>query len=436
MFLSTRKLCVATGFTIAAIALAGCGTSAGSPAEGGGVTLSVLVPTGADADFAQALADAFEAERSDVSIDIETRPTGTEGENVVKTRLATGEMSDIFVYNSGALLSALSPEKSLVDLSGESWAGDISKDFTSVVSAGDGFYGVPWGTSRAGGIMYNKRVYADLGLNIPQTWQQFEANNKAIAAAGITPVVQTYGDAFTAQLIVLGDFANVLDEDPDWADQYTKNKRKYAEEPAIDSFEKLASLADAGVFNEDFASATMVDGIRRVAEGEAAQFPMLTNYVATNVATNSPDKADDVGFFAVPTSTSDTAKLTMWMPLGAYVSATMDPAKRDAAMDFLGFIASPAGCDVHAEVAFPAGPYLVDGCDVPESALPIVHDVDAYFSAGETSPALEFLSPIKGASLAQIAVEVGSGMRSAADGAQLYDEDVVKQAQQLGLPGW
>ena len=41
-----------------------------------------------------------------------------------------------------------------------------------------------------------------------------------------------------------------------------------------------------------------------------------------------------------------------------------------------------------------------------------------------------------GPSLEQITVEVGSGIRSAKDGAALYDEDVKKQAQQLGLPGW
>ena len=60
-----------------------------------------------------------------------------------------------------------------------------------------------------------------------------------------------------------------------------------------------------------------------------------------------------------------------------------------------------------------------------------------YFAeGGHNGPALEFLSPIKGPALEQITVEVGSGIRPAADGAALYDEDVRKQAQQLGLPGW
>jgi raffinose/stachyose/melibiose transport system substrate-binding protein len=56
--------------------------------------------------------------------------------------------------------------------------------------------------------------------------------------------------------------------------------------------------------------------------------------------------------------------------------------------------------------------------------------------AGASSLALEFVSPVKGPSLEQITVEVGSGIRKATAGAALYDVDVKKQAQQLGLAGW
>ena len=51
-------------------------------------------------------------------------------------------------------------------------------------------------------------------------------------------------------------------------------------------------------------------------------------------------------------------------------------------------------------------------------------------------PALEFVSPIKGPSLEQICVAVGTGQMDAATAAADYDEDVKKQAQQLGIPGW
>ena len=80
----------------------------------------------------------------------------------------------------------------------------------------------------------------------------------------------------------------------------------------------------------------------------------------------------------------------------------------------------------------------MDGCELPADVPPAVagHSLPTSTQEGATTPALEFLSPVKGPALEQITVEVGSGIRSAQDGAALYDEDVKKQAQQLGLPGW
>ena len=46
------------------------------------------------------------------------------------------------------------------------------------------------------------------------------------------------------------------------------------------------------------------------------------------------------------------------------------------------------------------------------------------------------MSPIKGPALEQISVQVGTGQVTGKEGAALYDADVKKQAQQLGLPGW
>jgi raffinose/stachyose/melibiose transport system substrate-binding protein len=88
---------------------------------------------------------------------------------------------------------------------------------------------------------------------------------------------------------------------------------------------------------------------------------------------------------------------------------------------------------VLAGVATPTGPYMVDGCELPADVPPAVQDIQTYLDEEKSSPALEFLSPIKGPNLENLTVEVGSGIRSAQDAAALYDQDVLQQAQQLGL---
>ena len=132
----------------------------------------------------QGLTEAYMALHPNVTFEIETHPGGTEGDNLVKTRLATGEMSDIFYYNSGSLFQALNPTESLVDLSGEPFIENMVEAYLPTVSAGDGIYGVPTEGSLGGGILYNNKIYGDLGLTVPKTWEEFAANNEKIKEAG------------------------------------------------------------------------------------------------------------------------------------------------------------------------------------------------------------------------------------------------------------
>ena len=98
-----------------------------------------------------------------MTFEAETHPGGEEGDNLVKTKLATGEMNDIFYYNSGSLLQALSPDRSIEPLTGDPALETVSEGFLPAVTFGDEVYGVPAGPGFAGGILYNKDVFAELG---------------------------------------------------------------------------------------------------------------------------------------------------------------------------------------------------------------------------------------------------------------------------------
>ncbi|MWB97142.1 ABC transporter substrate-binding protein [Agromyces seonyuensis] len=434
---SRRLLAVGASGLALSLALAGC-SAGGDESTDGAVELSFLVDNSeALVETAGALADAFMEANDGITIEVETRPQGSDGDNVVKTRLATGDMADIFQYNSGALMQALSPDETLVDLSDEEWVDKLDPNFVSSVSTDNGMYGVPMGQSMAGAVLYNKDVYAELGLEIPTTWDEFIANAEAVKAAGdVAPIVQTYGDTWTSQLFVLGDFNNVTAADPDWAEAYTAGERKYVDEPAFAGFQHLQDAFDAGLFNEDFASATYADGVSMVATGAGAHYPMLT-FAAGQLMTTDPDAADVVGAFALPGPDAETNGLTVWMPTNTtYIPRTTEGDKLEAAKKFMAFLMTPEACDIQSEANAPQGPYVIEGCSLPEDVPAMVADLQPYFDEGKTNLALEFLSPIKGPALEQIMVAVGSGITSAADGAAQYDEDVIKQAQQLGLEGW
>lgn len=397
------------------------------------VKISVLVGNQQDSiDGAKALIDAFQAKNPNITVEMETRPTGTEGDNFVKTRFATGDMNDVLFYNSGSLLQALNPEQNMLDLTNEPWQADVMDSFKQTVTYNGKLYGAPTGASMAAGWFYNKKIYADLGLSIPKTWAELMDNNKKIKDAGLTAIIGTYKDSWTSQLIVLADNYNVLAASPNFAADFTANKAKVATTPAaLRSFEKLEETA--GYMNKDYLATNLDAGIKMLAEGKGAHYPMLS-FVIPTIKQNNPESVDDIGFFPQPGDSPDTNGFTVWLPGAAYIyknSPHLEEAKQ-----FLAFLATPEAADAMSRAIEPTGPYVVKGASIPDDVSPVVKGMLPYFDAGKTAPALEFISPVKGPNLEQITVEVGSGHRKAADAAAMYDKDVEKQAQQLGLAGW
>jgi len=410
------------------------GSSGAAGGAGGGGTLSLLVGNDERAvAAAKSVVAAFEKANPGVTVKTETRPGGTQGDNLVKTKLSTGDMQDVFWYNVGSLLQALNPAQSIVDLTGDPILQNIDPTFLPAVTQNGKVYGVPQGTVMGGGILYNKDVYSKLGLSIPKTWAEFEANNEKIKAAGITPVIETFKapDTWTSQLFVLADYYNVQLANPNFAKDYTANKVKYATDPAaVKGFEKLAEVQAKGYVNSNYGSATLNQGMKLLATGKGAQYPLLT----FPVGTLDKDVQQKIGFFGIPGDDPTKAGATIWLSDGAYIAKSSKNV--ELAKKFLGFLASPAGTAAYSQGSAPTGPYLIKGSTLPADAPAVAKDIQAYIASKNVSPALEFVSPVKGPSLEQITVAVGTGQTAPDQGAAQYDADVTKQAKQLGLPGW
>jgi raffinose/stachyose/melibiose transport system substrate-binding protein len=431
-----RGLAVLATLTAASITLAGCSVGSFGSSDNAKTTITFQNFNAADAVKAsKQMIAAFEKENPDINVKLDTIPGGSDGDNLVKTQLSTGDMDNVFAYNSGSLFQALRPKQNLAPLTGEPWVKKVAKSYLPAVSDGTVVYGAPSGTSSPGGVLYNKTVYKRLGLSVPKTWDQFRANNEKVLADGkITPIEQTYGDSWTAQLFVLADFANVAAAEPDWAAKYTANKAHYADEPALQSFTNQQQAYDDGFFNKDFASATYDDGVRAVANGTAANYPILSGAISA-VEQNYPDKLKDVGMFALPAPKAADTRLTVFLASAFYIPKTTTGKKLDAAKKFVAFTQSAKGCSIFLKGGV-SGPFVNSTCSLPSTVPAAVRGLQQYVDNGKSGAALEYVSPLKGPSLPQLTVEVGSGIRSAASGAQLYDEDVKKQAQQLGLAGW
>ena len=177
---TSLRMLGATLTSLAMAALTSCGSGSGSSADGT-VTLSFLMGNDqATVATTKALADAFMKANPTIKVKPEVIAGGSEGDNIIKTRLATGDMADVFWYNPGSLLQALNPGQTMVDLTGDPVLKNVKKDYLPVVTQGGKVYGVPAAAASGGGILYNRKVYDRLGLRPPKTWAEFMANNDKV----------------------------------------------------------------------------------------------------------------------------------------------------------------------------------------------------------------------------------------------------------------
>ncbi len=393
-----------------------------------GEEISILWVSNSSMDGINALIDSAE-EKLGLKVNLEQVPGGEDGDNVVKTRLASGDMADLLSYNCGSLLASLNPEEYFEDIT-EDYAEMLDENFVNAASVDGVLYGIPATASQAGAVLYNQEMYEEYDLEIPKTWDEFLANCEVLKENGETAVLGTDGDSWTSQVTYLGDHYNVWAAEPDFAAQFEAGTLKYADSKAgLESFQKIADIVP--YMNSDHMATTYDDGCDIMMEDGAAHWIILTSALS-NIYELYGEDVNKLGCFAIPGDDAENCGLTVWEPNSIYMNKNTENA--EAVKAFMDYYISTEGLDAYTEAELPNGPYCVKGYELPEECFTAVKQMqEDYFDTGLNSVALEFQTAVKGSNCASICQELASGQTTPKEAAAKYDEDCRKQAVQLGL---
>lgn len=403
-------------------------------AGGEKVTVTLLMPNTENRDGLNAVIEKMEKDLN-IATEVELRPGGAEGENILRTRLAVGESTDIHLFNSGALLGTLNPAKNFRELNDQPYIDKFDEAYKQTVTFDGKIYGIPSSGTNAGGWLYNKKAYEELGLSIPKTWDELMENCEKIKAAGKTAVIGSFANDWTSQLILLADYYNVQAEEPDFAEKFDRNEAKYHNTPAaFKAFEKMAEVYEKGFLNEDYNATTLEQALKMLVDGDGIHYPMLTNQIQNIETNHGREAADNIGFFPQPGDDPDNVGVTIWIP-NSFIFYKESP-NIDACLKWAEYYVSDEAVELYASVISPTGPYVIRGPQLPDNVYPAIKDMLQYFEAGKTAPALEFITSVKAPNSPQICIQALGGLKSPEECAKEYDDDVEKQAKQLGLEGW
>ena len=192
----------------------------------------------------------------------------------------------------------------------------------------------------AASVIYNKEIFEQQGLEVPQTWDELQAVCQALLDAGITPFYATFKDPWTVgqgwfDYTVGGsvDVADFFEQMNELGTEVGPDSEVSFETTLAEPVERMTELTSTYV-NPDAASRAYGDGNLAFANGEAAM------YLQGPWAFGEIDKTNDqlqLGTFPLPmTDDPEDLRVRVNIDLAAWIPEA-SPHKEEA-RDFLSYL--------------------------------------------------------------------------------------------------
>ena len=304
------------------------------------VTISYMASQDWVMDAEMKLGEKF-TEETGIKIDYQIIPSD-QYSNLLLTKLNAGEGTDIFGSQSGSfdIQSQINVEKTALDLSNEAWASTIDPLVAKELSVNGKLYGQPTAdTSSVWGIAYNKKIFTELNLEIPKTYDEFKAVCEKIKAGNITPIYECVSDGWH-HVLWYPEIGPAFEKAaPGLADKLNTNAAKFVDDATMKkALSQIKEMVDLGYWGENYMSNTYADAPKNMASGKYAMFVANQGFAAEVNAADPSFNTEDIGYFVIPLVDNQILNMN---PCGPSRFVYSGSKNADAAKKYLEFMAKP-----------------------------------------------------------------------------------------------
>ncbi|SEO89039.1 ABC transporter substrate-binding protein [Paenibacillus sp. OV219] len=180
-------------------------------------------------------------------------------QTAVRIGFTTQEAPDLFKWWNGYKLKELADSGNLADMT-EQW-NELTADENGILPSLSGpltvdgkIYGIP-ASAHYWTIFYNKKVFADNGLTVPTTWDEFIKINDTLKAKDITPIGTSIKDSWNG-FIWFEDL--MIHSYPEVYKKLVVGQAKYTDPEVVEVMELWKSMYDKGYFSKPMTMDTEI----------------------------------------------------------------------------------------------------------------------------------------------------------------------------------
>jgi raffinose/stachyose/melibiose transport system substrate-binding protein len=356
-------------------------TSANTDTPKKAITLNYMITTENYSDRLKAFIANYE-KMSGNKVEVQLYPA-TEFDNILKVKMMSNEGPDLFTTDDIAMSQFAVPKDWFEDLSNREWVARLSKGGKSVISWIDGkITGLPVINPGGFGIMYNKDIFAKLGISVPKTFKEFLEISDKIKKAGIIPLnIQLangseFGTTHLMHQLFVNAELNQKDNQKQFFQDINEHKIKIQDVPEYEqALNQMVELKQKGYINEDFISNTFEMSQDKFGKGLVAMHP-CGDFILEPLLSKYPDTK--VGFFSMPFGDTPGA-ISLYAGVGMSVNSSAK--NKEEALKFIDYFASKEQQDLYMKKS----PGTNVFADVSGEQNMISKDLQQYMDNGRSS---------------------------------------------------
>ncbi|NJP39243.1 ABC transporter substrate-binding protein [Alkalicoccus luteus] len=289
-------------------------------------------------EFDQLIA-RFEEENPGITIEQNNVP---DADTVLLSRLTQNDIPDVLTINGGATFGDIGDSGMFKDMTGDANTEGILDEYEEMLkrlTGTDELYALPH-TVNANGVIYNKEKFDELGLEVPETWDEFIALAEEIESAGETPFYSTYGESWTILPPLNALASNIHGEE--FFERLEAGETSFSEEygEIAEKLEELLQYADNDVFGHDYNI-----GNTAFANGESVMY-MQGVWAIGEILEANPDM--ELGVFGLPAADEEGSNDVV---SGVDVALMIgeDTEHPEEAQQFVDFLLDPENIELYLD---------------------------------------------------------------------------------------
>jgi raffinose/stachyose/melibiose transport system substrate-binding protein len=341
-----RPLLASATALVVVVGLAACAPGSDDP---NAVTIRVAMGSSGDAvdDNFEVLKEQYEEKYPGRTVEIVIQEDDVYQTTGLATLLSSREAPDAYFEWSGARMAGHVADGDGAEIS-DALAGPLFEGrfdegaFNNMDVDGSGIYMVPWTGDVTNVVWYDVDVFDELGIDVPETWDDYLAANKKMLSAGYVPLVEGNKDQWPVGSIASHIVSRMIGEDAYAA--VINGEAPMNSPEMVGAFEKIAELAP---YVNPSINALADDEAMTPFFRQRAATPQIGSWLMADAVEN----ADGLNFsyFNLPAfeDGKGAQDSVLGVSTGFMVNAKSDHI--DETLEFLALVASSEGTKMWAE---------------------------------------------------------------------------------------